>query len=101
MWGVIQKNAHMAHSENNLLSALVDDDLASRKLDLQNVLEAKNIDSSSDEIIRICKPPKVNIHENTYWNIIDWKPADVTVPPLIPNSIQEKAVFDRKLLLQR
>ena len=66
MWGVIQKNAHMAHSENNLLSALVDDDLAFRKLDLQNDLEAKNIDSASDEIIRICKPPTVNIYADTY-----------------------------------
>ena len=40
--GVVQNNAHMAHSEIFLMSALVGDDLSIRKLALLKVIEAKD-----------------------------------------------------------
>ena len=91
---VIQRNAYFAHSENILLSMIVDDDPKLRKLAYCRIMKSRNCENS--DVRRIFKVPEIKWDADAYYDLIEWKTqyldaepgkfiTHYTEPPLLSN----------------
>ena len=73
---VIQRNGYFAHSENILLTMLVDENINLRKLAFSRIIKARNAKNSSTR--RAFKIPKMNQEAKTYCDLIEWPTVYLT-----------------------
>ena len=73
--GFIQQNGYFAHSENILLTMLVDENINLRKQAFSRI-KAGNAKSSSTR--RAFKIPKMNQDAKTYCDLIEWPTVYLT-----------------------
>jgi len=85
---VIQRNAYFAHPDNLLLCMIADDRPHIRELGLRRILKAKN--SETDASIRSFGMPLLNFNSTDYFDMINWKECNVTVPPMLSDISQEQ-----------
>ena len=79
--GVLQDNAHWAHSENILISMLVDEREEVRRMAVLRIMKARN-EFNPDLHPRQFRPPQVNFAALNYFDLIDWDTEPCTEPPL-------------------
>lgn len=86
---VIERNAFFAHTENLILSMIVDQRWEVRELGLRRVLKARSL-SKGIRNIRKFTTPKINFEATDYVDIINWDTCKLSPPPLLRNIKDEE-----------
>ncbi|KAE8746239.1 hypothetical protein FOCC_FOCC007111 [Frankliniella occidentalis] len=90
----IQQNAYFAFPENILLSMMTDAKSEVRKLALDRLLTAREVETGpAKRNIRFNLVPTLNFKATNYYEIIDWKKVTLTVPPVL-RSISNKELIN-------
>jgi len=79
---VIERNAFFAHSENLLLTMIVDKRVHIRELGYRRIIKARSL-ASKRKFIRSFQPPKINFFATDYTEMIDWNTTTLFPPPLL------------------
>jgi hypothetical protein len=76
----LQQNAYFAHSENLLLSMLVDERREIRELAVRRIQRAKQ---NKETEVRRFERPAINLEAADYHELIDWQTVPRTQPPMM------------------
>ncbi|GBN88007.1 hypothetical protein AVEN_218479-1 [Araneus ventricosus] len=85
---VIQRNAFFEHTENILLTMLVNEREHIRELGYRKILKARQI-VPKKKTVRNFVPPKINFQASDFIEIINWNYCMVYPPPMLRDVIED------------